>query len=94
MRTSRFTRWFTVLLAVALLAGVTSAWAGGSRHHGHHYGHSRVSWGVSIGYPAPWWPAHRPAYGYYPARGYGPGYAGSIGIGYGSGAITAAGGLA
>jgi len=85
MRTSRHTRWFTVLLSAALLAGVTSAWAGGSRHHGHHHGHSRVSWGVSIGYPAPWWPAYRPAYGYYPARGYGPGYAGSIGIGYGSG---------
>jgi len=85
MRTSRRTRWFTFVLAAALLAGVTSAWAGGSRHHGRHHGHTGFSWGVNIGYPAPWWPAYRPAYGYYPAWGYGPGYAGSIGIGYGSG---------
>ena len=82
MRTSRHTRWFTVLLAAVLLAGVTSAWAGGSRHHRPHHGHSGVSWGINIGYPAPWWPAYRPAYGYYPAWGYTPGYAGSIGIGW------------
>jgi len=85
MRTSRHIRWFTVLLSAVLLAGATSAWAGGSRHHRHYHGHSAVSWGVNIGYPAPWWPAYRPAYGYYPAWGYAPGYAGSIGIGYGSG---------
>jgi hypothetical protein len=85
MRTSRHTRWFTVLLTAALLAGMTSAWAGGPRHHRHHHGHSGVSWGVSFGYPSPGWPAYRPAYGYYPAWGPGPAYAGSIGIGYGSG---------
>ena len=85
MRTSRHTRWFTVLLTAALLAGMTSAWAGGPRHHRHHHGHSGVSWGVSFGYPSPGWPAYRPAYGYYPGWGPGPAYAGSIGIGYGSG---------
>ena len=85
MRTSRHTRWFTVLLTAALLAGMTSAWAGGPRHHRHHHGHSSVSWGVSFGYPSPGWPASRPAYGYYPGWGPGPAYAGSIGIGYGSG---------
>jgi len=77
------------LLSAVLLAGATSAWAGGSRHHrhhhGHHHGHSGIGWGVGIGYPAPWRPAYRPAYGYYPAPGYGPVYGGSIGIGYGSG---------
>lgn len=82
MRTSRHTRWFTALLTAALLAGMTSAWAGGPRHHRHHHGHSGVSWGVSFGYPSP---AYRPAYGYYPGWGPGPAYAGSIGIGYGSG---------
>jgi hypothetical protein len=85
MRTSRHTQCLTVVLAAVLLAGVTSAWAGGPRHHRHHHGHSGVSWGFSIGYPSPWWPAYRSAYGYYPAPGYGPGYTGSIGIGYGSG---------
>ena len=85
MRKPRHMQYLTVLLAAVLLAGVTSAWAGGPRHHGHHHGHSGISWGSGIGYPSPWWPAYRPAYGYYPAPGYGPGYAGSIGIGYGSG---------
>ena len=88
MRTSRNTKWFIVLLSAALLAGMTSAWAGGSRHHkGHHghHGYSGASWGVSFGYPSPWRPAYQPAYGYYPAPGYAPGYGGSIGIGYGSG---------
>jgi hypothetical protein len=85
MRKSRRTKWFIVLLAAALLAGATSAWAGGPRHHGSHHRHSSVSWGVSIGYPGPWAPAYHPGWGYYPGWGYTPGYAGSIGIGYGSG---------
>lgn len=85
MRTSRHTRFLIALLAAALLAGATSAWAGGPRHHGHHHPHRGVSWGLGIGYPAPGWPAYGPAYAYYPPPGYGPGYAGSIGIGYGSG---------
>jgi hypothetical protein len=85
MRTSRHSKWFILLLSAVLLAGATSAWAGGSRHHryhhGHHHGHSGIGWGVGFAYP--------PAYGYYPAPGYGPGYGpvygGSIAIGYGSG---------
>ena len=81
MRTFRHTRWFILLLSAALLAGTTSAWAGGSRHHRGHHGHHGGSWGVNFIYPSPW----RPAYGYYPAPGYAPGYGGSIGIGYGSG---------
>jgi len=85
MPRSRHNKWFIVLLSAVLLAGATSASAGGPRHHRPHHGHSGIGWGLSIGYPGPWWPAYRPAYGYYPAPGYGPGYGGSIGIAYGSG---------
>lgn len=83
---------FVALLAVVLLAGATSAWAGGYRHHGPYYGHhghhgySSFRLGLNWAYPPPYWggypyyPAWRPHYG--PA--YGPG-GGVVNIGYGSG---------
>lgn len=72
---------FAALLATALLAGTTSAWAGGRHHYPHHgyRGHSGFSWGLSIGYP--YWGGWPPAYG--PV--YGPPYGGAIAIGYGGG---------
>ena len=87
-------------LAVALLAGTTSAWAGGYRHqgpyHGHGYGyghghhrhhrHSGFRWGMNWSFPASYWGG----YGYNPAWRpyYGPAYGpagGVLNLGYGSG---------
>jgi len=77
-----------MLLAAALLAGATSAWAGGHRNHGPYHGHggqhahSSFRWGVGWTYPAPYWGG----YPYYPAPRpyYGPG-GGLVSIGYGTG---------
>jgi hypothetical protein len=87
MHTSNHTIRNSVLLALALCFGVATAWAGGN-HHGHR-GHSKVNWGMSIGYPGPYWGG----YGYYPRHAYGPvygprygpAYVGSISLGYAGG---------
>jgi hypothetical protein len=93
---------FVALLAVVLLAGATSTWAGGYRHHGPyyghghhgHHGHSSFRLGLNWAYPPPYWggypyyPAWRPYY----APAYGPG-GGVVSIGYGSGGHHSSWGL-
>ena len=82
-----------VVLATLLLAVSTAA--ADNRHHGYygghyggHYDYDSFAWGLSLGYPPPYWGAYGPAYGYYPGYAYGPAYppglGGSIGIGYSS----------
>jgi hypothetical protein len=83
---------FLGTLMVLLCVGASTA-AGGQRysasHHGHYRGYddySSYSWGVSFGYPSPYWRG----YGYYPPYapgypyGYGPWYGPSYGPGYGT----------
>jgi len=98
MSANRHTFSIVVLLAAVILAGATSAWAGGNRHHGpnpghrghhghhSHHGYSSVRWSAGWAYPAPYWGA----YPYYPAPRpyyrpiYGPA-GGVVSIGYGTG---------
>jgi hypothetical protein len=59
-----------VMAALGLVAGVTTAWAGGGHHHGHG---GRTSIGVVIG-PA-WGPWYAPPRYYYPPYHYSYPYA-------------------
>lgn len=88
-------RWRTFLIAVSLMAvlsaGVSTAGADDDRHGSHHdyNDHYSFGWGLSLGYPSPYWGGYGPGYGYYgPGYPYGPyggGYGGSIGLGYSGG---------
>jgi hypothetical protein len=82
----------------ALLLALTTAAADDRRgghhrgyyggHHGGHYDYDSFAWGLSLGYPPPYWSAYGPAYGYYPGYAYPPAYppglGGSISLGYSS----------
>ena len=76
----------TVLVAVLLGIGTSTALAGGPHHGGHHgyYSHPSFRLGLGWSYPPPYWHPYPPSYGYYP--GYapvrGPGVV-SIGFDYG-----------
>lgn len=70
-----------ILLAVALIASIGSAWAGG---HYRPHGHSHYSVGLNWAYPPPYWGGYYPGYGpaYGPGPVWGPSYM-SLGYGFG-----------